>query len=158
MDLSTLTRPDTQRAGAATAGQLVEAVIATTAAAVSDDVFVLIGNAQQRSGPVEWVPRGDLLPTRGDRCYVEQSSTGKLVLVQFGVGAAEPSASSDLHYTHEQTIASATWTIVHPLGKHPSVTVVDSAGTRLHVGEVQTGPTTVVLSFSGATTGKAFLN
>jgi hypothetical protein len=158
MDLTALTQPDTQRAGTPAVGGLVEAIIATTAVTTDDPVYVLIGNAQQRSGPVEWVPRSGLMPTRGERCYVQQSSSGKLVLVQWGIGTAIPPGAGDLHYTHNQTTPAATWTIVHPLGKHPAVTVVDSAGTRLHVGEVQTGPTTVTLFFGGATTGKAFLN
>jgi hypothetical protein len=90
-DLTALTQPAAPRsAAAATATGLVEAVIATSPASINDDVYVVIGNAEQRSGPCEWLPRGDMLPERGQRCYVQQSNLGTLVLVQWGIGVPEP--------------------------------------------------------------------
>jgi hypothetical protein len=36
---------------------------------------------------------------------------------------------SDAYYRHVQSVAAAVWTVVHNLGKFPSVSVVDSTGT-----------------------------
>lgn len=63
-----------------------------------------------------------------------------------------------LGYTHTQAIARASWTITHSLPYNPSVTVVDSAGTEVEGGVQFTSPTTIVLTFSGAFSGKAYLS
>ena len=66
--------------------------------------------------------------------------------------------SEDKHYVHNQNVPSSTWEIVHNLGKAPSITVVDSAGTVV-VGECTYSDTNkIVVSFSGAFAGKAYLN
>lgn len=64
----------------------------------------------------------------------------------------------DLTYTHTQAIPAASWTIVHNLGKYPSITVVDSAGTRVFGDEVQVDLNTLRLDFGAAFSGRAFLN
>ena len=64
----------------------------------------------------------------------------------------------DKHYTHTQSVASASWTITHNLNKYPSVTVVDSAGSVV-VGDVQyLSLNDVVITFSGPFSGTAYLN
>ena len=64
----------------------------------------------------------------------------------------------DKHYSHNQTSASATWTVTHNLGKFPSVTVIDSANSVV-VGEVNmTNINEVEITFSAAFSGKAYLN
>ena len=61
-------------------------------------------------------------------------------------------------FIYEQGTASAVWTINHDLNTYPSVTVVDSAN-NVVVGDVQYVDTnTIVITFSGAFSGKAFLN
>jgi prophage tail gpP-like protein len=61
-------------------------------------------------------------------------------------------------YTHYQASASTVWDIVHNLGRHPSVSVVDSGGTVVF-GEVQylTSDTLRVV-FTAGFAGKAYLN
>ena len=57
-----------------------------------------------------------------------------------------------------QMVSSATWTIQHNLDKYPSVTVIDSAGT-ICVGEIQyISSNKLVLIFSSAFSGIAYLN
>ena len=64
----------------------------------------------------------------------------------------------DKHYTHVQGVASAEWTIQHPLIKFPSITTVDSAG-NVVVGEEQMiDLNTVKIIFSAPFSGKAYLN
>lgn len=70
--------------------------------------------------------------------------------------------SADLHidqtYVYEQQLPSDTWTITHNLGKYPSVTIVDSAGTTV-VGDVTyLSNNAILVQFSAPFGGKAFLN
>lgn len=66
--------------------------------------------------------------------------------------------AGDKTYVHNQGAASATWTITHNLNKKPSVTVVDSAD-NVVVGEIQyINDTSITITFSGAFSGKAYLN
>lgn len=64
----------------------------------------------------------------------------------------------DKTYTHTQSVAASTWTIQHNLNKYPAVTVIDSAGSCV-VGEVKyIDANALTVIFSGAFSGKAFLN
>jgi hypothetical protein len=57
----------------------------------------------------------------------------------------------------DQAIASATWTITHPLGKYPAVTIVDSSGRQVE-GDLQwPDQQTVIATFSAPFGGRAFL-
>ena len=68
------------------------------------------------------------------------------------------SITSDLHFTYTQSSASAVWNITHNLGKNPSVSVVDSAGS-LVVGEVSyIDNNNLTITFISAFSGKAYLN
>lgn len=64
----------------------------------------------------------------------------------------------DKTFTFTQLTPAATWTIAHGLGKMPAVSVVDSSGSVV-VGEVNyTDLNTLIVSFSAAFAGKAYLN
>ena len=73
-------------------------------------------------------------------------------------GAAGETLYSDLSYVHTQNSASAIWTITHNLHFIPGITVVDSAGTVVEGSYSYPNSTTVVLSFSAAFSGKAYLS
>lgn len=61
-------------------------------------------------------------------------------------------------YIHVQNTPASTWTITHSLGFYPNVTVSDSAGTILE-GQIEyPDVTTIVLTFSAAFSGKAYLS
>lgn len=64
----------------------------------------------------------------------------------------------DLHYTHNQLVPAATWNVVHNLNKHPSVTVVDSAGTEVSVGVAHLSVNALQIDASTPFSGKAYLN
>lgn len=63
---------------------------------------------------------------------------------------------TNLSYTHNQTTPAATWTVVHNLGYHPNVTVVDTADSTIVPGKDHQDINTLVLHFAGATAGKAY--
>lgn len=61
-------------------------------------------------------------------------------------------------YTFQQGVASASWNIAHMMGYHPSIRVLDSAGTLVE-GSVQYLDTNnVIVSFSAAFAGVAYLS
>ena len=64
----------------------------------------------------------------------------------------------DAHYVHVQGAAATTWTIVHNLGKHPALTVVDSGGNRVYGDEVYVSTTTTTVTFGAAFGGVAYAN
>jgi hypothetical protein len=65
---------------------------------------------------------------------------------------------SDAYYRHVQSVAAAVWTVVHNLGKFPSVSVVDSTGTTVYGNVHYDSTSQVTLSFSGAFGGEAYFS
>jgi hypothetical protein len=66
--------------------------------------------------------------------------------------------SQELGYVHIQEVASATWNITHGLGFTPNITVVDTAGTVVEGSYNYPNSNTVVLTFVGAFSGRAYLS
>jgi hypothetical protein len=63
-----------------------------------------------------------------------------------------------VNYIHVQSIASDSWTINHPLDKFPSVTVVDSAENVVYGNVEYISKSEIIVTFSAAFGGKAYLN
>lgn len=66
--------------------------------------------------------------------------------------------SQELGYVHIQEVASATWSVTHGLGFVPNITVVDTAGTVVEGSYSYPNSNTVVLTFIGAFSGRAYLS
>lgn len=60
--------------------------------------------------------------------------------------------------THDQITPSDKWIITHNLGFHPSVTVVDTAGTEVVGATTYLSDAQLEINFSAAMAGKAYLN
>ena len=69
-----------------------------------------------------------------------------------------PFASHGGTTTHAQGVASSTWTVTHNLNKFPSVTIVDSNEEQIFGVVDYQSANTIVLTFSAAISGKAYLN
>ena len=70
----------------------------------------------------------------------------------------ESSGAGDKSFTFTQATAERKWEIAHNMGKYPSVTVADSAGSEV-VGEVQyVDSNNVILLFASPFSGVAYLN
>lgn len=66
--------------------------------------------------------------------------------------------ANDKSFEHNQISPSSVWTIIHNLGKNPSVTTTDSAG-NVVIGNVKyESINKVIISFTAAFAGKAFFN
>jgi|TARA_R110000824_G_scaffold66938_1_gene173485 hypothetical protein len=69
-----------------------------------------------------------------------------------------PFGTEGFEYVFTQSAASATWTITHNLGRYPSVTTVDSAGSIINGAITYTSDNVITVVFTSATSGKAYLN
>lgn len=58
-------------------------------------------------------------------------------------------------YHHIQSVPATTWTINHMLGRHPSVSVLDSGGSQVEVAVSHTSVNQVVLTLAYAVSGTA---
>lgn len=62
------------------------------------------------------------------------------------------------NYVHDQQVASASWVIVHNMGKKPAVSIVDTADDEV-IGQVTYNSNNqLTLTFSSPVSGKAYLN
>ena len=69
-----------------------------------------------------------------------------------------PASSGDLNFTFTQSTAQQVWTIVHNLGKNPSVSVADTAGSWV-VGQVAyINQNKLTITFNASFPGVAYLN
>ena len=75
---------------------------------------------------------------------------------EFVIPAAEQ--DRDKHYVHQQRTAAKDWVIAHGMGKYPIARVLDTAGTTV-LGEIEyTDENNLILHFSAAFAGAAYLN
>jgi hypothetical protein len=87
------------------------------------------------------------------------STARELTLDDVGPIVAPASAAlGDKSYDHIQGSSSTTWTINHNLGKHPSIVVIDSAGNVIEGDPTYPTLNQVIIHFSAAFSGKAYLN
>jgi len=74
------------------------------------------------------------------------------------IGAQGPAGPSQvIFYTYTQSTASKTWTITHNLGGYPSATVFDSANNQCEGSFSYTNVNTMVITFTAAFSGTAYL-
>lgn len=67
------------------------------------------------------------------------------------------SASTQIFYTHTQAVASAVWTINHNLNGEPTAVVLDSAGTQCEGTFSYPSKNTMVITFTSAFSGTAYV-
>lgn len=91
---------------------------------------------------------------RGETVTFESANSGLSIVVSDN----KLTFTAKLGYVFTQSTPAAVWTINHDLGKYPAVNIVDSANDEV-IGEVHyTSTSQIVITFSAAFSGKAFLN
>lgn len=89
---------------------------------------------------------------------VKEVSSGSVNINATSSNLIRIGEGGDLNYVYLQTAPSATWSITHNLGKFPSVSIVDSAGT-LYLSDVKyIDENSLTITFNAAFAGKAYLN
>ncbi len=69
-----------------------------------------------------------------------------------------PFGSGSFEYVEDFSSATDTWVINHNLGKYPSVSTVDSAGSIINGAITYNNENKITVVFTSATSGKAYLN
>jgi hypothetical protein len=72
-------------------------------------------------------------------------------------GPAGAFSPGNVAYTHTQSVSSATWTINHNLGFNPVAVALDSAGTQCEGAITYPSVNQMVITFTGAFTGVAYI-
>ena len=67
------------------------------------------------------------------------------------------SAAGQIFYVHTQAVAASIWTINHNLGGQPTAVVLDSAGTQCEGTFSYPSANQMVITFSSAFTGTAYV-
>jgi hypothetical protein len=65
--------------------------------------------------------------------------------------------AAQVFYVHTQAVSSAIWTINHNLGAEPTAVVLDSAGTQCEGTFSYPSKNTMVITFTAAFTGTAYV-
>jgi hypothetical protein len=73
------------------------------------------------------------------------------------VGVQGPAGSTLIFYTHNQATASATWTINHNLNGNPTAVVFDSGGTQCEGSFSYPTLNQMVITFTAAFSGTAYI-
>jgi len=89
-------------------------------------------------------------PVSGDR-------TTRIATTEF-VHTLIDSIRQDVKYTYTQVTPAGQWNISHNLNKHPSIMVVDSAGTVVYGNIEYITSNSIQLNFSAPFSGVAYLN
>ena len=79
-------------------------------------------------------------------------------LLYYDFAVFQLSSQQSPTFTFNQIVASTTWIINHNLGKFPTITVIDTAGTVVTGEYTYTDNNNVTLTFSAGFAGKAYLN
>lgn len=108
---------------------------------------------------IESVPIIELLQVETiDNILVESTEIQILETAEQGPRGPLGPVGIDLTFTFVQNSPSSVWNINHNMGKHPSVTIVDSGGSQVIGDLVYVDSNNLTLSFSAAFSGKAYLN
>jgi hypothetical protein len=92
------------------------------------------------------------------RYNVDHHSVKELVCIISDWIGIFPTDGVDKHFTFIQGVASATWIVNHNLDKKPSVTVVDTGDNEVWGCVQHIDENNLIITFSAAFTGKAYLN
>ena len=87
---------------------------------------------------------------------ISNSNSGTYVGDSTGGGSTGGNGKTT--YTYVQELPSDRWTITHNLGRMPSVSIVDSAGTLVHGNVDYISNNVIRVTFSGEFSGSAYLN
>ena len=141
--------------------------------AYSTDVNMLkIGDGTHRWSEIEYLFNGDIGEIGDYLRLVNKPSINNVILrgnmspEVFQIKTSElvndlgfiTQAERDKYFVYNQQTPSTRWDAVHNLGKYPTITVVDSAGTEVIGDYIHINENRSILEFSGAFSGKAIFN
>jgi hypothetical protein len=97
------------------------------------------------------------MTTSGDNIIVTPVINQITVASPGPQGPAGTFSPANVAYTHTQAVSSAVWTINHNLGFNPVAVVLDSGGTQCEGSITYPTVNQMVITFTGAFTGVAYI-
>lgn len=91
------------------------------------------------------------------RVIVQNDVTNVIITAPGPQGPAGTFNAGDVAYVHNQAVASNVWTINHNLGFNPTAVVLDSAGTQCEGTFSYPSINQMIITFTGAFTGTAYV-
>jgi hypothetical protein len=114
--------------------------------------YALTAPITLNGSPVEWLTLPVAFVESGSLPLTPTSSSSLLLVTH---PAAAVGGGADSNYHHAQGSASTTWTVNHGLGRHPVVSVLDSAGSQVEVDVAHVSSDQLVLTLAYAVSGTA---
>jgi hypothetical protein len=90
--------------------------------------------------------------------YTYNGALAKNAYYIFGEFSNPEINEADKFYQHVQSVAASTWIVNHNLRKYPSVTVTLSTGQVGYADVIYIDENNLTITFSGANSGKAYMN
>lgn len=91
------------------------------------------------------------------RVIVQNDVTNVIITAPGPQGPTGTFNPGDVAYVHNQAVASNVWTINHNLGFNPTAVVLDSAGTQCEGTFSYPSLNQLIITFTGAFTGTAYV-
>lgn len=113
---------------------------------------------EEVASPRVVVSPNEVVVNPGPDREIDVTQSPRSVEIQQGGMQGPPGTDGDKHYRHVQAVAALQWTIDHDLDKFPAVSVVDSSGTQVEGAVEYTSQQQVVVTFTAAFAGEAYLN
>lgn len=164
-DLTSLSRGGGSGGPSTAAATSARGVVARTPGSDAESLIVTVSEfsiALAYEVPTGQWGHASNLPAAGASCLVVFDELGDVwVPLWAGMepsGGVVDTGGGDKHYSHAQGAPAAIWTIVHNLGKFPSITCYDSAGDMVEGEQTDTTLDTSTIQFSAAFAGHAECN
>jgi len=126
---------------------------ATNTITTADGSTVVLSNIPTLAQTTNW---DDAYNNTIVSAYITGAETKTLNLGQRDGGTVSVSYTDT--YVFTQSSPSASWSITHNMNKYPSVTVIDSGNNEVIGDVVYSGLNSITINFSGAFSGKAYMN
>lgn len=90
--------------------------------------------------------------------YIQPKRNGSRTASMLWGNVTQPMSATDRNYRHTQLAPSRVWSVVHDLGKYPSVTIMDETGIEYEAEVKHTDQNNTLLTFSEPFAGYADIN
>ncbi len=94
----------------------------------------------------------------GDAFLLDFTFKGASSTVGNNIISLQPFGGQDYEYNQAFPVAASTWVIQHNLGRFPSITTVDSAGSEITGAVTYDNENKITVVFNSATSGNVYLN
>lgn len=115
-----------------------------------DDIYQQLGNVSFHDAVLTGNSTSETPPVA--------DSSDRIATTEYVTNVLNNLSAEDKYYVHSQGVAEDVWVISHNLNKKPAVAIEDSSHKLVEASVKHLDDNTLEILFSGATSGKAYLN